>query len=70
MDSAIKPVAGQGKEAGNVKPVRLAAFEHDAQLSAEAAEQLLKMAKDKNIRAHVGKELDSISEAELLSKLG
>jgi hypothetical protein len=69
MGSAIKPVAGQEKEA-SLKPVRLAAFEHDAQLSAEAAEQLLKMERDQNVRAHAGKELNTISEAELLSKIG
>lgn len=69
MDSAVKPVAEQGKEA-RLKPVRLAAFEHDAQLSAEAAKQLQKMEKDTNVRVHAGKELNNISEAELLSKIG
>ncbi len=68
MDSLTKPVA-EKKEAISTKTVRLAALDHDAQLSVEAAKQLVQMAGDRNIRAHKGKELDTISEAELLSKL-
>jgi hypothetical protein len=67
-DSSVKPVA-EIKDEANTKPVRLAAFDHDAQLSVEAAEQLLQMASDPNVRAHKGKELATISEAELLAKL-
>ncbi len=69
MSSAIKPVAEKTGEACK-KAVRLAAFGHDEQLSVEVAEQLLKMAADPNIRAHKGKELGTISEAELRAKLG
>lgn len=68
MDTAIKPAVGK-EEVMSEKLVRLAAFAHDTQLSAEAAEQLLKMAKDPNVRDHKGRELSTISEAELLARL-
>lgn len=68
MDRLNKPVAEKTEE-GKTTTVCLAAFAHDAQLSVEAATQLVKMAMDKGVQAHKGKELGTISEDELLSKL-
>lgn len=45
----------------------LAAFNHSSQLSVEAAEQLVRMAADPNCPRHKGKDLEPISEAELLT---
>lgn len=68
-DTSVKPVAETRSEV-HIQPIRLAAFDHDEQLSVEAATQLVQMGSDPNIPAHKGKELETISEAELLAKLG
>lgn len=68
-DSSVKPVV-ETKEEVHTESIRLAAFEHDEQLSVEAAKHLLRMRSDPNVHAHKGKELSTISEAELLAKLG
>jgi hypothetical protein len=69
MDSSVKPAPAAQKEE-KAASFHVAAFSHDEPLSPEAAAQLVKMASDPSTEAHKGKELDTISEAELLSKLG
>lgn len=56
----------QRKEA-NDKRITLAAFE-DKVLSVEAQEQLLRMQEDREIKHHRGRDLPTVTKADLLSR--
>jgi len=60
MNSSAKPAA-EKREEGKPKLHRVAAFDHDDQLSQEAAEQLVQLASDPDVKAHKGKALETIS---------